>query len=193
MSIAPGRRQSIRGAPAPHTMASELSRAHQPGACELDAVDLHVTSEAVPRSDSRMAAALQMPIAFRLPGAQLLHDHPFGISAIRAEGTYRRKYPTGDWMTSPQVYEEIYNPFTALSFVDFVAGGVEYSISMMVPRVCCVTAASCTTCSRCTMHRTGLFRGRPGCTHAHSPPRRADQCRALAARAGVQPAPACGR
>jgi alpha-mannosidase len=94
----------------------------------IDAVDLHVTSDAVPRSDSRMAAALQMPITFRLPGVQLIHDHPFGISEIRAEGTYRRKYPTGDWMTSPQVYEEIYNPFTALSFVDFVAGklGVLY-------------------------------------------------------------------
>lgn len=90
----------------------------------VDAVDLHVTSNAVPRSDSRMAAALQMPIGFRLPGARLIHDHPYGISEIRAEGTYRRKYPTGDWMTSPQVYEEVHNPFTALSFVDFVAGAV---------------------------------------------------------------------
>ena len=94
----------------------------------VDAVDLHVTSDAIPRSDSRMAAALQMPIAFRLPGARLIHDHPYGISEIRAEGTYRRKYPTGDWMTSPQVYEEVYNPFTALNFVDFVAeaAGVLY-------------------------------------------------------------------
>jgi alpha-mannosidase len=90
----------------------------------VDGVDLHVTSAAVPRSDSRMAAALQMPIAFRLPSAHLIHDHPYGISEIRAEGTYRRKYPTGDWMTSPQVYEEVYNPFTALNFVDFVAGAV---------------------------------------------------------------------
>ena len=94
----------------------------------IDAMDLHVTSDAVPRSDSRMAAALQMPVAFRLPGVQLIHDHPFGVSEIRAEGTYRRKYPTGDWMTSPQVYEEIHHPFTALNFVDFVSGssGVLY-------------------------------------------------------------------
>jgi alpha-mannosidase len=69
-----------------------------------------------------MHAALRTTIAVDLPAFRLIHDHPYGVSEIRAEGTYLRKYPTGDWMTSPQVFEEIHNPFTALQFLDFDGG-----------------------------------------------------------------------
>lgn len=50
------------------------------------------------------------------------HDHPYGVSEITPTGRHLRKYPTGDWMTSPQVYEEVQDPFTALSFVDMSGG-----------------------------------------------------------------------
>jgi alpha-mannosidase len=69
-----------------------------------------------------MHAALQTTLAVNLPEVRLIHDHPYGVGEIRGEGTYLRKYPTGDWMTSPQVFEEVRNPFTALQFLDFDAG-----------------------------------------------------------------------
>ena len=89
---------------------------------ECDAVDLTFHAAALPRPDPRMHAGLQTTLAANLPGARLIHDHPYGVSEVRAEGTYKRKYPTGDWMTSPQVFEDIHNPFTALQFVDIDDG-----------------------------------------------------------------------
>lgn len=89
---------------------------------ECDAVDLTLTARELPRPDPRMHAGLQTTLAANLPGARLIHDHPYGVSEIRANGTYQRKYPTGDWMTSPQVYEDIHNPFTALQFLDIDDG-----------------------------------------------------------------------
>lgn len=89
---------------------------------ELDAVDLHFVADALPRPDGLMHAALMTPLGVAFPVARLIHDHPYGVSEIRAEGTHLRKYPTGDWMTSPQVFEEVHNPFTALQLLDFDAG-----------------------------------------------------------------------
>jgi alpha-mannosidase len=84
-----------------------------------EAILLRVYSERMPRPDGGMNAALQMEFAVHLPDARLIHDHPYGVSEIEALGkTYRRKYPTGDWMTSPQWFEEIRNPFTSLSLLD---------------------------------------------------------------------------
>ncbi|HWQ11675.1 MAG TPA: hypothetical protein VNL77_02680 [Roseiflexaceae bacterium] len=89
---------------------------------ELDAVDIAYDAEDLPRPDGRMHAALQTTVAVNLPGARLVHDHPYGVSEVRAAGVYRRKYPTGDWMTSPQVFEEVRHPFTALQLLDLVDG-----------------------------------------------------------------------
>lgn len=88
-----------------------------------DAILLRVYSLQMPRPDGGMNAALQMEFAVNLPNARLIHDHPYGVSEIEALGkTYRRKYPTGDWMTSPQWFEKIRNPFTSLSLLDFDDG-----------------------------------------------------------------------
>ena len=87
-----------------------------------------------PRSDSRMAAALHMPLAFAVPALHLIHDHPYGVSEIHAAGSYRRKYPTGDWMTSPQVYEEVRHPFTALHLLDSWAAAVGSPPARRQPR-----------------------------------------------------------
>jgi alpha-mannosidase len=81
------------------------------------------TENALPRPKGGVNAALQTEFALNLPNARLIHDHPYGVSEIKAQGkTYRRKYPTGDWMTSPQWFEEIDNPFTALTMLDFDDG-----------------------------------------------------------------------
>jgi alpha-mannosidase len=85
---------------------------------DLEAVDIHYQAENLPRPDPRLAAALQTTLTANLKDLTLTHDHPYGVSDIRAQGSYLRKYPTGDWMTSPQVFETIENPFTALQFLD---------------------------------------------------------------------------
>jgi alpha-mannosidase len=89
---------------------------------ELDAVDITYDAAALPRPDGRMHAALQTSISIDLPVFRLIHDHPYGLSEVRADAVYLRKYPTGDWMTSPQVFEEVRNPFTALQLLDLDAG-----------------------------------------------------------------------
>ena len=89
---------------------------------ELDAVDIRYTAEGLPRPDPWMRAALQTTLATVLPNARLIHDQPYAVSEVKAEGTYLRKYPTGEWMTSPQVFEEIHNPFTAYSLLDVEDG-----------------------------------------------------------------------
>ena len=92
-------------------------------AAELDAVDVSYRGEHLPRTDSRLHAALHTNLGTALPEYELIHDHPFGLSTIDPQGEYWRKYPTGDWMTSPQVYEKVHNPFTALQLLDFCRGG----------------------------------------------------------------------
>ncbi|MBK8033593.1 MAG: hypothetical protein IPK17_29660 [Chloroflexi bacterium] len=87
-----------------------------------EAIDIECKSmPTIPRPDNGVAAALKMHLALRLPEGRLIHDHPYGMSEITAQGKiYKRKYPTGEWMTSPQVFEDVHNPFTALSLLDFM-------------------------------------------------------------------------
>jgi alpha-mannosidase len=86
----------------------------------LDAVDLEWSSEGLPRPDGGVAAALAT--RYRLEGAsdELVHDHPYGVSKIVPRGSYPRKYPSGDWMTSPQWFEQVERPFTAWSLLDLL-------------------------------------------------------------------------
>ncbi len=89
---------------------------------ELPAVDVRYMAKGLPRPDPWMHASLQTILAANIPNVRLIHDYPYGVGEIKAEGTYLRKYPTGDWMTSEQIFEEIHNPFTALQFLDFDGG-----------------------------------------------------------------------
>lgn len=89
---------------------------------ELDAVDIRYMAEGLPRPDPLMSAALQTSVSIALPDARMLHDQPYAVSEVRAEGKYLRKYPTGEWMTSPQVFEEIHHPLTAYSLLDLDDG-----------------------------------------------------------------------
>ncbi|GIV08935.1 MAG: hypothetical protein KatS3mg019_1026 [Fimbriimonadales bacterium] len=90
---------------------------------ECDAVDVAYRATGLPRPNGGVAGALKTVLAPSLPNYTLIHDHPYGVSAIEPNGTYLRKYPTGDWMTSPQVFEEVHNPFTALSLLDCTDDG----------------------------------------------------------------------
>jgi len=85
---------------------------------EIDAVDVRYSANGLPRPDPWLRAGLQTRVATGQTGARLIHDQPYAVSEIRAEGKYLRKYPTGEWMTSPQVFEDIINPFTSYSLLD---------------------------------------------------------------------------
>lgn len=87
----------------------------------LDAVDIRFQFPAIPRPEPGFGGALKTRYAFAIPESRLFHDHPYAISEIEPRGDYLRKYPTGEWMTSPQWFEEVHNPFTALSLLDFAS------------------------------------------------------------------------
>ena len=99
---------------------------------QLDALSpwVEVTTELqfLERPEPSMVRSLQTDIAARLDTLQIWHDHPFAVTPVRADGVYRKKYPTGDWMTSPQFFEEVRNPFTGLNFIFLTDGarGLQY-------------------------------------------------------------------
>jgi alpha-mannosidase len=88
-------------------------------AADREAVDVHYTAHRLPRPDGGMNAALRTFISVGFP-YRLFHDHPYGVSEIDPKGNYLKKYPSGDWMTSPQWFEQVHQPFTALQLLDFV-------------------------------------------------------------------------
>jgi alpha-mannosidase len=77
----------------------------------------------LPRPDGGVAAALATRYRVRDARPPFVHDHPYGVSEITPRGRYPRKYPTGDWMTSPQWFEQVDRPFTAYSFLDLGRDG----------------------------------------------------------------------
>lgn len=91
-------------------------------AAELEAVDVTYRARDLPRPDAGFAGALRTSLGIASDTIELIHDHPYGVSTILADGTYQRKYPTGDWMTSPQVFETVENPLTALQLLDLTEG-----------------------------------------------------------------------
>ncbi|MCK6477419.1 MAG: hypothetical protein L6Q35_11360 [Phycisphaerales bacterium] len=52
------------------------------------------------------------------PDQKLIADSPGTSDAATPTIAAKRKYPQGDWMTSPQWFEQVNRPFTARSFVD---------------------------------------------------------------------------
>jgi alpha-mannosidase len=120
---------SITGLPrSPHIQVSR--RGHEGAeltvtisiAAELDAIDVHYKAQNLPRPDPWFSSALHTTLTVNMVEPELVHDHPYGVSSIKPAGSFTRKYPTGDWMTSHQVFETIENPFTALQFLDLQDG-----------------------------------------------------------------------
>ncbi|MCE9595989.1 MAG: hypothetical protein K8S98_17505 [Planctomycetes bacterium] len=83
-----------------------------------DALGIHVECESLARPDAGMHSGLRTQIAPEFGDFTLVHDHPYGVSEIRADKNHLRKYPTGDPTTSKPWFEDVKRPFTALSFVD---------------------------------------------------------------------------
>ncbi|MFO1055185.1 MAG: hypothetical protein U1F36_23450 [Planctomycetota bacterium] len=88
---------------------------------DLLGVQVDVRVRGLPRPDPGFAGALRMHIG-GLAGVELVHDTPCAVDSVRARGRHVRKYPSGDWMTSPQWFEDVVDHFTARSFVDLLQG-----------------------------------------------------------------------
>jgi alpha-mannosidase len=86
-----------------------------------EALELSVEGK-VPHLKGGLNDAFSM--VFHVPSEMqhLRADQPYGVSQIHPSGNYLKKYPSGDWMTSPQWFEEVHRPFSATSFVDFTDG-----------------------------------------------------------------------
>ncbi|SNS74012.1 alpha-mannosidase [Asanoa hainanensis] len=87
---------------------------------ELDAVDLSFDADAIAPPDGRHHASLMTLVEPDLDVRTVLHDTPYAVTPVTGRGRYPRKYPTGDWMTSPQEFEEVVDPFTGLQLVDLL-------------------------------------------------------------------------
>jgi len=70
------------------------------------------------RLDPTLADSLQHAVAPQLDAPRIYSDYPFAVDAVNPHGVYQKKYPTGDWMTSKQFFEDVKAPFTGLNLVD---------------------------------------------------------------------------
>jgi REP element-mobilizing transposase RayT len=85
------------------------------------ALDISLEAWALLGIDPGFAGAWRLPIRPAFSIAQIIADSPFHAEEIRAGTKGVRKYPEGDWMTTPQWFEDVEGAFTCLSYVDLVA------------------------------------------------------------------------
>jgi alpha-mannosidase len=86
-----------------------------------DAVDFTAyVSNLTNAIQSGLNASMQIPVVPDFEVAVVLADTPGSVYEVKAGQRVRRKYPSGDWMTSQQWFEEVHDPFTSHSFVDLL-------------------------------------------------------------------------
>lgn len=76
-----------------------------------------------PKPEPGLLRALTLPVVMRDGEVTIRADSPLSVAAVGSGSSGRRKYPEGDWMTSPQWFEEVSAMFTGYSFADFEVGG----------------------------------------------------------------------
>ncbi|MCA9298643.1 MAG: hypothetical protein KDA28_06230, partial [Phycisphaerales bacterium] len=64
--------------------------------------------------------SVRMPFRMNGDTASLRADTPYAVSNVEGGGEVSRKYPEGDWMTSPQWFEHVEGSIVAHSFVDLL-------------------------------------------------------------------------
>lgn len=89
---------------------------------EMEAVDITLSAGHLSRPDGGMNAGIQTSFGIASGLTDLTTDSPYAVHRVQANGSYKRKYPTGDWMTSDQWFEDIVRPFHSLSLVDLTDG-----------------------------------------------------------------------
>jgi alpha-mannosidase len=76
--------------------------------------------EDLTRPDPGFTGALRMPVRVAFSVHQIRADTPYSVEACDGTGIVSRKYPQGDWMTSPQWFEHVEGAITAHSFIDLL-------------------------------------------------------------------------
>ena len=71
-----------------------------------------------PELGLRESQRLDVPVAFEIN--EILADSPWSVSSTTGSGPVRRKYPSGDWMTSEQWFETLEGSIVAHSFIDLL-------------------------------------------------------------------------
>jgi alpha-mannosidase len=85
-----------------------------------DGVDVDLFLSLSHRPDPGMNASAQARFGFPCPNPRIIVDTPYAVHEVQARNSNPKKYPTGDWMTSPQWFETVEDALTAYSFVDLV-------------------------------------------------------------------------
>lgn len=110
------------------SLASELSSEEvwAEGALRLEPAGpgLEVTLRLHPldggEPDPGFAGAWRWPVRPAFPVQHVFVDCPYAVVEVGAGSRGKRKYPEGDWMTSPQWFEDVEGAITAQTFVDLV-------------------------------------------------------------------------
>lgn len=90
---------------------------------DCDAVDAEYNDHYYwPRPEPGLKTALNVPILPRFSEVRIRSDDPYAAAEVGRGSCGRRKYPSGDWMTSPQWFEDVEAAFTSHSFVDILDG-----------------------------------------------------------------------
>ena len=85
-----------------------------------DGIDLLLRFESMGRFDPGYGGALVLDVDAPTGDGRVLADTPYAVGEVEASASHQRKYPSGDWMTSPQWFETVPRPFTATSLVDLI-------------------------------------------------------------------------
>lgn len=83
-------------------------------------VSLHLHPVQGGEPDPGFGGAWRWPLRPNFEVAHVYVDTPYAVEEIVTGSRGRRKYPEGDWMTSPQWFEDVEGAFTGQTFVDFV-------------------------------------------------------------------------
>lgn len=84
-------------------------------------VDLWMSGlDELTRPDPGFGGALRMPVRVAFSVREIRADTPYAVAACKGSGRVSRKYPEGDWMTSPQWFEHAEGSITSHSFVDLL-------------------------------------------------------------------------
>lgn len=88
-----------------------------------DCLDVSIThAHSIGKPGPGLLNSVRAAVRLREPPAAILADSPFAADFIREPRDGARKYPRGDWMTSPQWFEQVRAPFTSHSFCDLLSG-----------------------------------------------------------------------